>query len=241
MRLLTYRIQSGGSARLGVTVGPLLADVARLGSAHGAALPADMLTFIDESATVLPCWRTSCPQETACLRELPSRSRTPGSWRPLSGHEKHFWHRPQLSGPCGRVRADVEYRPGHSQEPGHFLQTAHRGHWAGRIRQHNAALTQQLDWEVELAAVVGKTATRIRREDALSHVFGYSVMIDISARDNRRGGQWIFSKGMDTYAPFGPCIVTADEIPTPQDLRLCVEEERGDKAGLEYRQHDLFR
>jgi 2-keto-4-pentenoate hydratase/2-oxohepta-3-ene-1,7-dioic acid hydratase in catechol pathway len=45
-------------------------------------------------------------------------------------------------------------------------------------------------------------------------------MIDISARDNRRAGQWIFSKGMDTYAPFGPCIVTADEIPDPHDLRL---------------------
>ena len=49
---------------------------------------------------------------------------------------------------------------------------------------------------------------------------GYSVMIDVSARDNRRAGQWIFSKGMDTYAPFGPCIVTADDIPDPQVLDL---------------------
>ena len=45
-------------------------------------------------------------------------------------------------------------------------------------------------------------------------------MIDISARDNRRAGQWIYSKGQDTYAPFGPCIVTADEIPDPQTLDL---------------------
>ena len=45
-------------------------------------------------------------------------------------------------------------------------------------------------------------------------------MIDVSARDNRRAGQWIYSKGQDTYAPFGPCIVTADEIPDPQVLDL---------------------
>ena len=57
-------------------------------------------------------------------------------------------------------------------------------------------------------------------QDALQYVFGYSVMIDVSARDNRRAGQWIYSKGMDTYGPFGPCIVTADEIPDPQCLDL---------------------
>jgi 2-keto-4-pentenoate hydratase/2-oxohepta-3-ene-1,7-dioic acid hydratase in catechol pathway len=85
---------------------------------------------------------------------------------------------------------------------------------------HNAKITQQLDWEVELAVVIGRSATRIERSDALKHVFGYSVCIDISARDNRRAGQWIFSKGQDTYAPFGPCIVTADEIPDPHNLRL---------------------
>jgi 2-keto-4-pentenoate hydratase/2-oxohepta-3-ene-1,7-dioic acid hydratase in catechol pathway len=86
--------------------------------------------------------------------------------------------------------------------------------------EHNRKITQQLDWEVELAVIIGTTARRIRREDALAHVFGYSVMIDVSARDNRRAGQWIFSKGMDTYAPFGPCIVTADDIPDPQVLDL---------------------
>jgi len=51
-------------------------------------------------------------------------------------------------------------------------------------------------------------------------VFGYSLIIDMSARDCRRAGQWIYSKGQDTYAPFGPCIVTADDIPDPQTLDL---------------------
>src|SRR3546814_20050931 len=81
-------------------------------------------------------------------------------------------------------------------------------------------ITQQLDWEVELAVVIGTAASRVAREDALKHVFGYTVCIDMSARDCRRAGQWIYSKGQDSYAPMGPCIVTADEIPDPQILDL---------------------
>jgi 2-keto-4-pentenoate hydratase/2-oxohepta-3-ene-1,7-dioic acid hydratase in catechol pathway len=85
---------------------------------------------------------------------------------------------------------------------------------------HNGDLTQQLDWECELAVVIGRTARRVPRERALSYVFGYSVMNDISARDQRRGGQWFFSKGQDSYAPFGPAVRTADELPDPQSLSL---------------------
>jgi 2-keto-4-pentenoate hydratase/2-oxohepta-3-ene-1,7-dioic acid hydratase in catechol pathway len=90
----------------------------------------------------------------------------------------------------------------------------------GEAIPHDREVTQQLDWEVELAAIIGTTARRVARADALGHVFGYSVMIDVSARDNRRAGQWIVSKGMDGFAPFGPCIVTADDIPDPQVLDL---------------------
>jgi 2-keto-4-pentenoate hydratase/2-oxohepta-3-ene-1,7-dioic acid hydratase in catechol pathway len=90
----------------------------------------------------------------------------------------------------------------------------------GDAIHHDAKLTQQLDWEVELAVIIGRTARRVSPEKALVHVLGYSVLIDISVRDNRRAGQWIISKGMDTYTPFGPCIVTADEIADPHNLRL---------------------
>ena len=86
--------------------------------------------------------------------------------------------------------------------------------------RHNGNLTQQLDWECELAVVIGRTARRVRAEDALDHVFGYSVMNDISARDQRRSGQWFYSKGQDSYAPFGPAIRTADDLADPHDLDL---------------------
>ena len=86
--------------------------------------------------------------------------------------------------------------------------------------RHDGDLTAQLDWECELAVVIGRLARRVRREDALDHVFGYAVVNDISARDQRRSGQWFFSKGQDSYAPFGPAVRTADEIPDPQVLDL---------------------
>lgn len=86
--------------------------------------------------------------------------------------------------------------------------------------RHNGALTQQLDWECELAVVMGKPALGVSESDALDHVFGYSIVNDISARDQRRSGQWFFSKGQDSYAPFGPMIVTTDEITDPHDLQL---------------------
>jgi 2-keto-4-pentenoate hydratase/2-oxohepta-3-ene-1,7-dioic acid hydratase in catechol pathway len=90
----------------------------------------------------------------------------------------------------------------------------------GEPIQHNGDMTSQLDWECELAVVIGRTARRVSVEDALDHVFGYSIVNDISARDQRRSGQWFFSKGQDSYAPFGPAIRTADEVPDPQRLDL---------------------
>ncbi|MBD3580992.1 fumarylacetoacetate hydrolase family protein [Flavobacterium selenitireducens] len=88
---------------------------------------------------------------------------------------------------------------------------------------HNENLTKQLDWEVELAVIIGKKAKYISRENAMDYVFGYTVINDISARDCRRAGQWIVSKGQDTFAPMGPFLVTKDEIDNPHDLQLSLQ------------------
>ncbi|MCL9804393.1 fumarylacetoacetate hydrolase family protein [Flavobacterium amniphilum] len=87
----------------------------------------------------------------------------------------------------------------------------------------NTKLTQQLDWEVELAVVIGKKGKYVSKEDALDYVFGYTVINDISARDCRREGQWIVSKGQDTFAPMGPVLVTKDEIENPHNLNLSLK------------------
>jgi 2-keto-4-pentenoate hydratase/2-oxohepta-3-ene-1,7-dioic acid hydratase in catechol pathway len=81
------------------------------------------------------------------------------------------------------------------------------------------------DWEVELGVVIGKPGRYIREERALEHVAGYCVINDISERAYQleRGGQWDKGKGCDTFAPIGPWLVTADEIPDPQNLNLWLE------------------
>lgn len=84
----------------------------------------------------------------------------------------------------------------------------------------NRKLTNQLDWEVELAVVISKKGKYVPKEKAMDYVFGYTVINDVSARDCRRSGQWIVSKGQDTFAPMGPILVTKDEIENPHNLNL---------------------
>jgi 5-carboxymethyl-2-hydroxymuconate isomerase len=82
-------------------------------------------------------------------------------------------------------------------------------------------VTERVDWEVELAAVIGRRAHNVAVEDALDHVYGYTVANDVSARDLQfADGQWVRAKSLDTFCPLGPVLVTADEIPDPQALRL---------------------
>jgi 2-keto-4-pentenoate hydratase/2-oxohepta-3-ene-1,7-dioic acid hydratase in catechol pathway len=87
----------------------------------------------------------------------------------------------------------------------------------------NTKLTAQLDWEVELAVVIGKKGKYVPKTEAMDYVFGYTVINDISARDCRREGQWIVSKGQDTFAPMGPYLVTKDEIENPHNLNLSLK------------------
>ncbi|MCZ8145775.1 fumarylacetoacetate hydrolase family protein [Flavobacterium sp.] len=87
----------------------------------------------------------------------------------------------------------------------------------------NTKLTSQLDWEVELAVIIGKTGKYVSKSEAMDYVFGYTVINDISARDCRREGQWIVSKGQDTFAPMGPYLVTKEEIENPHNLNLSLK------------------
>jgi 2-keto-4-pentenoate hydratase/2-oxohepta-3-ene-1,7-dioic acid hydratase in catechol pathway len=82
-------------------------------------------------------------------------------------------------------------------------------------------VSTQLDWEVELGVILGSGGRKIPRQDALGHVFGYTVINDISARDlQRRHKQFFLGKSLDGSCPMGPWIVTADEIPDPQRLGI---------------------
>lgn len=82
-------------------------------------------------------------------------------------------------------------------------------------------VSSEIDWEVELGVIIGKGGKNIREEDALSHVFGYTVINDVTARDlQNQHKQYFKGKSLDGSCPMGPWIVTADEIADPQNLRL---------------------
>jgi len=85
--------------------------------------------------------------------------------------------------------------------------------------------SQKGDWEVELGVVIGTKARYVGEADALAHVAGYSVVNDVSEREYQleRGGTWDKGKCCDTFGPVGPWMVTADEIPNPQDLTMWLD------------------
>ena len=90
----------------------------------------------------------------------------------------------------------------------------------GFIESHTD-LVERLDYESELAGILGKTARNIRGEDAGDYIFGYTILNDVSARDVQTGHkQWYFGKSLDGFTPIGPCIVTADEIAYPPALDI---------------------
>ena len=81
----------------------------------------------------------------------------------------------------------------------------------------------EVDYECELAVVIGRACKNVSRERALDHVLGYTCANDVSARDwqiRNGGGQWCRGKTFDTFAPLGPCLVTRDEIPNPNALAI---------------------
>lgn len=108
----------------------------------------------------------------------------------------------------------------------------------GDVIEWESELTAQVDWEGELAVIIGKTARKVSQADALDFVFGYTIANDVSARDlQTRDKQWTRAKGLDTFCPLGPVVVTRDEIPDPQTLRIVttvdgVEKQNGSTADM---------
>lgn len=247
MKLVTYRETVDAEARLGVISGDLVVDAARLADAYGEVLPDSMLGLIDLGRPGLAALRdlldgagdTPPPGTAVALANVTLLAPIPRPRKNVFGIGLNYIDHVAESAKALDTNPDLPKQPVVFSKP----PTAVIG--PGEPIRHDASMTQQLDWEVELAVIIGTRATRVRRDDALAHVFGYSVMIDISARDNRRAGQWIFSKGMDSFAPFGPCIVTADEIPDPQTLDLWltvngVEKQRDNSAKMLFNVDELI-
>ncbi|MFI9160246.1 fumarylacetoacetate hydrolase family protein [Kitasatospora aureofaciens] len=215
MHLLTYCIDGDETPRLGARIGAdRVADLTALASAAGVQLPGSLLELIRAGEPALSTARQLLGDapDTRPLAEVSLRAPLrPGK---IVGVGLNYVEHVDESHRSLDTDRELPDRPVLFGKPA----TAVTGH--GQPILHNADLTKQLDWECELAVVIGEPARRVSEQDAWRHVFGYSIVNDVSARDQRRSGQWFFSKGQDSYAPFGPVVVTADEIPDPQRLDL---------------------
>lgn len=221
MKLVTYRINHT-PARLGFIEEHMIIDAEKLGHIKQSLLPDNMLDFIDlgidginhavrliNTATKDELLDCSIPLANATLLAPIPKPR-----KNIFGIGLNYTEHVAESARTLDTSKELPQEPVIFSKP----TTAVTGPDTDII--HNQKITKQLDWEVELAVVIGKGGKNITKENAIDHVYGYTIINDISARDCRRAGQWIVSKGQDTFAPMGPVLVTRDEIADPQNLNL---------------------
>jgi 2-keto-4-pentenoate hydratase/2-oxohepta-3-ene-1,7-dioic acid hydratase in catechol pathway len=210
--------------------GDSVIDVSALGEHAGIAVPGDLLTLIRQGSANLT--RVIGHPDAARYTVPASEITLHAPFRPGKIIGVGLNYTEHVAESARTLDTDKEL----PQRPVLFSKPATAVVGPDEPIQHNGNLTHQLDWECELAVVIGKTAKRVLAEDAFDYVFGYSIVNDISARDQRRGGQWYFSKGQDSYAPFGPAVLTADDVADPHnlDLSLRVNGEVKQKSNTRY-------
>jgi len=225
MKLATFRAHVTDLARLGAIVGDLIVDLKALGDHARTIIPGEINEFIDQGPVavraandLLSAYKDKWPVGTAVpLVNVKLLAPIPKPRKNIFGIGLNYVEHVEESSRTLDTAKDLPKQPVIFSKP----PTSVIG--PGDAIEHNADITQQLDWEVELAVIIGRRAKGVSEAEAMNYVFGYTVLNDISARDNRRAGQWIYSKGQDTYSPQGPVIVTADEIADPHNLNLTLK------------------
>ena len=154
----------------------------------------------------------------------PARVRTVRKPFPVKGARR----KPAVTAPSKIIAIGLNYL-NHAKETGNAVPKAPMS-WckytssligSGELIKYRRKDSTKIDYECELAFVMGRRARNVKRKDALKYVFGYTCCNDVTARDHQfTEGQFSRSKSFDTFTPLGPEIVTADEIPNPQKLMI---------------------
>jgi 2-keto-4-pentenoate hydratase/2-oxohepta-3-ene-1,7-dioic acid hydratase in catechol pathway len=220
VKLLMFRHDSG--RRLGVVRDDApeevldVAELARLSGAEGA--PADILAVVDSGEEGLERLGalTASAANGAAVRRLAELTVLP-PLDPPRGNVLAIGRNYQKHAEEGARALNTEVGP-----PTIFTKAITTISGPYDDIPIDASVSDSIDWEVELGVVIGRRGRNIKRQDALSHVFGYTVLNDVTARDiqNGWGGQWFKGKSLDGSCPTGPWVVTADEVPDPRSLQL---------------------
>ena len=246
MKLLTYKTTIS-EARLGFLHNNQVVDMEDFGETVNFPLPSDMLELIDMGLEVIPeinyllneIDANSLAEVSYSLDEITLLAPIPTPRKNIIGIGLNYTEHVAESARTLDTTGKLPQKPIIFSKP----PTTVTGPNTNVLL--NPKLTQQLDWEVELAVIIGKKGKYVPKENAMDHVFGYTIINDISARDCRREGQWIVSKGQDTFAPMGPFLVTADEIENPHNLNLSlklngVEKQNSNTKFLLFNINDLI-
>jgi 2-keto-4-pentenoate hydratase/2-oxohepta-3-ene-1,7-dioic acid hydratase in catechol pathway len=225
MRLAQFKPKNANHARVGVLVGDVVSDVAELARAiklTGAETP-DWLSEATSTLEII----TRGPEALEEISALVS-SNQPASSRSaaVAGRVDEIDFLPALY--PGKILAIGRNYADHAIEGGGEPPKAPLifAKLSNALSAHNApivlpTISETIDWEAELAVIIGRRAKAVSEADALDYVFGYTLMNDVTARDlQRKDGQWTRGKGLDTFAPLGPFITTRDEIEDIQNLKI---------------------
>lgn len=208
MKFITFAV--GDDTHLGLVRGDQVIDLA---DASRGRLPTDMLAFLRQGEPALQLAREFEQHATASLvlSEVTLLAPVPNPPKVVAIGLNYMDHCRETNSEPPRV-------------PVIFAKFSSSVVGPGAAIRWDPALTRQVDYEAELAVVIGRTARCVSAADTLDYVAGYTICNDVSARDLQFGDrQWVRSKSLDTFCPLGPWLVTRDEIPDPHHLSIrCV-------------------
>ena len=205
MKLVTFT--TGDAPRLGAVRGDQVIDLAAV---SGDKLPADMIAFLEAGQPAMQL-----------AEELVAEAETDLSLSDVTLLAPVL--RPSKIVAIGQNYMDHIRESGAEipKLPVIFTKFSTAVNRPGGEIRWDPALTSHVDYEVELAVVIGRKTRRVSADEALDYVLGYTCANDVSARNIQHGdGQWVRGKSLDTFCPLGPWLVTRDEIADPQDLAL---------------------
>jgi 2-keto-4-pentenoate hydratase/2-oxohepta-3-ene-1,7-dioic acid hydratase in catechol pathway len=208
VKLLSFHADDG--VRLGVRTDDGVIDVRRAADAAGAPAPSSMREVIAGGPAA---------------SDQVERLLTEGRGEPIAEADLRF--APAVPDPDKIICVGANYLK-HAKEAGIAIPESpiYFPKYKNSLSAHRddvalPNITQRGDYEVELVAVIGRDTRNVDASSALEHVFGYATGNDLSARElQNRSSQWMYGKAIDGFAPLGPYVVTADEVPDPQALGL---------------------
>jgi len=225
MKLAQFKTKDSAQQRLGILIGDVVCDVAELARAVKSAggTPPDWLLAVTDTLEVIR--RGSSALEA--ISSLLGRSQALGGGGQSTALELDSIEFLPAVYPSKILAIGRNYAE-HAAEGGAELPKAPLlfNKLPNALSAHNAPIvlpiiSEQVDFEAELAVIIGRTARRVSEAQALEYIFGYSLINDVSARDLQFGdGQWTRGKSLDTFAPLGPFITTRDEIEDVQTLKI---------------------